>query len=98
MFTNFLVPRLQIEIPPEGMAILQSYEWNRTLNGQDRTNVLATIHEGNKVYTNVAVHLKGGLGSFRPVDDKPALTLSFDKYAAGQRFHGLQKTDTPLSW
>src|ERR1051325_7077774 len=91
LFTNVIVPRLRLEIPPEGMAVLQSYEWNRYLNGQDRTNVLSTVREGNKVYTNVAVHLKGGLGSFRPVDDKPALTLTFDKYAEGQRFHGLQK-------
>ncbi|HEY2952742.1 MAG TPA: CotH kinase family protein [Verrucomicrobiae bacterium] len=91
LFTNVLVARLRLEIPPEGMAVLQSYEWNRNLNGQDRTNVLATVREGNRVYTNVAVHLKGGLGSFRPVDDKPALTLSFDRFAEGQRFHGLQK-------
>src|ERR1041385_456748 len=91
LFTNVLVSRLRLEIPPEGMAVLQSYEWNRDLNGQDRSNVLATVREGNKVYTNVAVHLKGGLGSFRPVNDKPALTLSFDKFAEGQRFHGLTK-------
>ena len=91
LFTNDFVPRLQIEIPPEGMAILQSYEWDRDVNGQDRTNVRATVREEDKVYTNVAIHLKGGLGSFRPLDDKPALTLSFDRFAKGQRFHGLQK-------
>ncbi len=91
LFTDQAVRRLQIEIPVEGMAILQGYVWNRKLNGQDRTNVLGTVREGNRVYTNVAFHLKGGLGSFRPLDDKPALTLSFEKYAPGQRFHGLQK-------
>src|SRR5580765_3537767 len=91
LFTNDLVPRLRIEISPEGMAILRGYEWDKTVNGQDRSNVLATIREGDTVYTNVAIHLKGGLGSFRPVDDKPALTLSFDKFSSGQRFHGLQK-------
>src|SRR4029077_19593134 len=46
LFTNVLVSRLRIEIPPEGMAVLQSYEWNRYLNGQDRSNVLATVREG----------------------------------------------------
>src|SRR5260221_4100249 len=91
LFTNHLVARLRIEIPPEGVEILQSYQWNRNVNGHDRSNVLATVREGNKVYTNVAIHLKGGLGSFRPFDDKPALTLSFDRSAEGQRFHGLQK-------
>jgi spore coat protein CotH len=39
----------------------------------------------------VAIHLKGSAGSFRPVEDKPALTLNFDKFAPGQRFHGLKK-------
>jgi len=91
LFTNNLVPRLRIEIPADGMAVLRSYEWDKKMNGQDRTNVLATVRDGETVYTNVAIHLKGGLGSFRPVDDKPALTLSFDKFAPGQRFHGLQK-------
>src|SRR5207248_2883951 len=62
LFTNHLVPRLRIEIPPEGMAILQSYVWDKKTNGKDRTNVLATVREGKTVYTNVAVHLKGGLG------------------------------------
>src|SRR5207249_5753789 len=56
-----------------------------------KKNVLATVREGDRVYTNVAVHLKGHLGSFRPVDSKPAFTLNFDKNAKGQRFHGLQK-------
>src|SRR5439155_16897824 len=91
LFVNGVVPRLCIEIPPEGIAILRAYEWNRKLNGQDRTNVLAMVRDGNKVYTNVAIHLKGGLGSFRPLDDKPALTLNFERSAEGQRFHGLQK-------
>lgn len=91
LFAGHAVPRLRIQIPPEGMVILRSYVWDRNVNGQDRTNVLATVREAAKVYTNVAIHLKGGLGSFRPLDDKPALTLNFDKFAAGQRFHGLQK-------
>src|SRR2546426_464197 len=57
----------------------------------DRVPVPATVREGTLVYTNVAVHLKGAAGSFRPVDDKPGLTLNFDKLAKGQRFHGLGK-------
>jgi len=72
------------------MEILRHYEFD--INDlMERTNVLATVREGNNVYTNVAVHLKGHLGSFRPVDSKPAFTLNFDKNAKGQRFHGLQK-------
>src|SRR5262249_6524698 len=41
--------------------------------------------------TSVAVHLKGAAGSFRPVDDLPAMTLNFDKFVPGQNFHGLHK-------
>lgn len=57
-----------------------------------RAYVSATVYEGNKVYENVGVHLKGAAGSFRGMDDpKPAFTLNFDKYKDGQKFHGLDK-------
>src|SRR5258708_3935518 len=90
LFASQRIPHLRIEIPPEGMEILRHYDFN--INDlMERTNVLATVREGKIVYTNVVIHLKGHLGSFQPVDSKPALTLSFDKNAKGQRFHGLQK-------
>ena len=41
--------------------------------------------------TEVAIHLKGGSGSFRGIDDKPALTLNFDRFHKAQYFHGLDK-------
>jgi hypothetical protein len=86
------IPRLKIEIPAEGMATLRQYYWRRDEDSASRTDVRATVREGDVVYTNVAVHLKGSAGSFRPIDsEKPALTLNFDKFAEGQRFHGLQK-------
>jgi hypothetical protein len=91
LFTNTSVPHIRIEIPMEGMSILREYEWEWGGNRLPRSNVLATVREGSAVYTNVAVHLKGGAGSFRSVDQKPALTLNFDKFADGQRFHGLRK-------
>src|SRR4029078_8839298 len=56
-----------------------------------RPTVKATVREGNLVYTNVALHLKGAAGRFRSVDDDPALTFNFDKFAPGQSFHGLHK-------
>ena len=52
---------------------------------------LARVREGGRLYTNVALHLKGGAGSFRPFNDNPGLTLNFEKYAPGQTFHGLRK-------
>src|SRR4030095_10780611 len=42
-------------------------------------------------YTDVAIHLKGAAGSFRPIDADPSLTLNFDKHVKGQTFHGLQR-------
>ncbi len=91
LFTNTTVRRLSILIPPEGMATLRKYHWRREPEEETRVNVSATVREGDLVWTNVALHLKGAAGSFRPIDSKPALTLNFDKFADGQRFHGLQK-------
>jgi len=91
-FNSTNIVRLHIEIPEAGLEILRAYEFRKGSNPEVRTNVAATVREGSRVYTNVAVHLKGSLGSFRPIDDdKPALTLNFDKWEEGQRFYGLQK-------
>ena len=49
------------------------------------------VEEGKAPYEDVAVKLKGAAGSFRPVDERPALTLKMDKLRAGQTFHGLDK-------
>lgn len=56
-----------------------------------RPKAKATVTEGGVTYTNVEVHLKGSAGSFRSIDQKPALTLNFEKSAPGQSFHGLHK-------
>jgi hypothetical protein len=91
LFAEHALPHLQIEISPRDLNFLRQYEWDRSEPDLPRTNVLATVREGSITYTNVTLHLKGAAGSFRPVDEKPAFTLSFDKAAEGQRFHGLQK-------
>ena len=80
--TNAAVLRFKIEIAE---ADLES------LRREPRKFVSATVREGEGVHTNVAVHLKGAAGSFRSIDDKAALTLSFGKFVPNQRFHGLQK-------
>jgi len=61
------------------------------LRRSPRGYVRATVTEGNARFPDVAVHLKGATGSFRPIDDKPGLTLSFDAVLPAQRFHGLRK-------
>ena len=87
LFAGRTVWRIQIEIPPRGMRDLSKHDWGR----HDRPSALATVTEGKNVYTNVGLHVKGGAGSFRPIDDNPALTLNFEKNAPGQTFHGLKK-------
>jgi hypothetical protein len=87
LFAGRTVLRFQIDIPSSGMRDL-SRRWD---GGQQRPFALATIKEGGQVYTNVAVHLKGGAGSYRPLADNPGLTLNFEQHAAGQSFHGLKK-------
>ena len=89
LFTRDPVPKLRIELSPENLDKLRR-------NG--RQYVSATIRETavgaaapEVVYANVGIHLKGGAGSYRSVDDRPGLTVNFDKFAPGQTFHGLEK-------
>src|SRR5580765_7931219 len=67
LFTNRTIVRLQIQIPKEGMEILRKYRYRRGSNQMERVSVPATVREGGQLYTNVAIHLKGSLGSFRPI-------------------------------
>ncbi len=73
------------------METLRGYAFQREAARADRPEVLCTVREGTKVWTNVAIHLKGSLGSFRPVDAKPSFTLNFSKQSPQQEFHGLEK-------
>jgi hypothetical protein len=95
IFTNSQVLRIEIEIPEAGMQTLRAYNWQGFAGGggdeQKRPTAKATVREGGKTYTDVAIHLKGAAGSFRPVDSNPALTLNFDKNVKGQTFHGLER-------
>ncbi len=84
-FTNRAVPHLKIEITGTNLT---------NLRDKNREYVRATVREGGKeakVYTDVGIHLKGAAGSFRGLDDKPALTLNFEKFKEHQKFHGLDK-------
>lgn len=91
LFTNNVgVRHLQIEIPAEGIEALRRFSF-RSRQEVQRTNVAAVIREGDQKWTNVAVHIKGAFGSFQTIQQKPALTLNFDKWVDGQTFHGLKK-------
>ena len=86
LFAGRTVLRIAIDIPPDGMRVLSD-----SSDGPNRASARARVREGGRVYTNVAIHLKGGAGSFRPIDDDPGFTLNFEKFAPGQSFHGLKK-------
>lgn len=86
-FGNGPLPTLYINVPPAQL---------KGLDNNPRTSVHAIVREAipghaDNVYNDVGIHLKGGPGSFRKVDDKPALNLNFDKFVPGENFHGLDK-------
>ncbi len=86
LFEGRLVPSFRIEIAPPEM---------HKLRGEPRKYVKAQIKvttpDGEKEFKDVAIHLKGAAGSFRGVDDRPALTLNMDKFTKGQEFYDLDK-------
>jgi spore coat protein H len=88
IFEGTNVVRIKIAIPESGLRALRGYHWG---NGGEKVEVKASVSEGTNVYKNVALHLKGSAGSFQSIDERPALTLNFDKFTTGQTFHGLSK-------
>jgi spore coat protein H len=82
-FESGFIPQIHIHIAETNLAKLRR---------NDRNYVRATVKEGDKVYEEVGIHLKGAAGSHKAVDDeKPAFTLNFDKFVDHQNFHGLDK-------
>ncbi len=82
LFTNGPVPELHLEIAPADLDRLRN---------DAREFVRATLTDGHSTFGQVAARLKGSIGSFRTVDDKPAWTLDFSRFNPGQRFHGLRR-------
>ena len=82
LFTNGSLLHLKIEMAAGEVSAL----------GQaPRRYVTATLREGDAAYPDVAVHLKGSVGSFRPIQDKPGFTLNLGLHKSGTNFHGLRK-------
>ena len=80
-FANRAAHVFEIQMSADSLAALRS---------TPRGYVSATVKADGQTYTNVGVHIKG-VATFRPVDDKPSLTLNFSKFDPKQRFHGLRK-------
>src|SRR5687767_160236 len=64
--TNLL--RIAIEIPPEGVQLMQSSGGGR--RSQGKPEAMALVSEGGRHYSNVAVQLKG-YTTFRALDSLP---------------------------
>lgn len=79
---NGVLLNLKLEIP-ESSA--------NSLRRDPRKYVPCTVIEGTRVYSNVAIHLKGSAGSFRGFDDKPGFTINFSYFQPKQKFHGVKK-------
>ena len=77
-------PLRKIQIQIVGAALDQ-------LRKDDRRYARATFRDGTTVIQDVGVHVKGSAGSRRNIDDLPALTVHFDKFVPGQRWHGLAR-------
>lgn len=82
IFDNKTVLSFRIEISSNELE---------TLRRDDLKRVRATVREGSNVWDNVGLHIKGGSGSRRSIDDRPSLTLRFNEFIPSQRFHDLRK-------
>lgn len=90
-FSQGRIPELRIEIDQAEMETLKAGPRTFVI-GSPRPYVRGSIREdGMTTYENVAIKLKGSAGSFRPVDDRPALTIHVSKNEKSQTFHGLSK-------
>jgi hypothetical protein len=82
-FAAQTIPHIRIQIAGTCVNLLRQ---------NPRAYVSATIREGDRIFDNVGIHLKGAAGSFQPIDhETPAFTLNFDKFKNGQKFHDLDK-------
>lgn len=82
LFSAQRIPCLRLTLTAEHVAALRR---------EARQYVPARVQDGERVFESVGVHLKGSKGSFRSLEDKPALTLDFARFHPGQTFHGLRK-------
>ena len=81
-FEGLRVHKIQITIKDSDLSVLRS---------NPRKYVPASVACDGVEYQNVGIHLKGSVGSFRSIDDKPALTLNFAKFDEAQRVGAVRK-------
>ncbi len=70
--------------------ILSEESINR-LRSQPREYVEGQIEVDGHTYSGVGARIKGSAGSKRPIDDRPAFTIDFNRFNKGQRVFGMAK-------
>jgi hypothetical protein len=81
LFTNNLIHTFRITVAEPALSALQR---------DNRSYVRGELADGTNRYADVGVHLKG-MGSFRPLNEKPSFVVKFDRYTPGQHYLGLSK-------
>lgn len=74
--------RWEVELPEASLQALRN---------APRDYVRGTVRVGGRVFGDVGIHVKGSAGSRRSIDDRPAMTLKFNRYRKGQRGFGCEK-------
>lgn len=78
LFSKPKVLLLKIEIPSASLEALKK---------APKTYVKGTVREGDKVYADAGIRLKGN-AAFQAQEKKPSLTIKFNEFTADQLFHG----------
>lgn len=81
-FTSEPVPEIHIRLPEASLKALRE---------KQREFTVCTLTENGKSWPEMAIKLKGAAGSFRGIDDRPALTLNAARQVKGREFHGMRK-------
>jgi spore coat protein CotH len=85
VFSSDRIYRIDLEIGESSMEILRS---DRRFSYPRNKARAAAVIDGEEV-GEVGVRLRGGLGSFQRIDNKPKLEIDFNEFS-GERFHGLE--------
>ncbi len=73
---------IRIALGPDGAAALR---------GDPRGYVRADVVADGEEFRGARIHLKGSTGSFRPLDEKPSLTIDLGAIGGGRGFRGVAK-------
>jgi spore coat protein CotH len=73
---------VELTVEPDDLALLVPYSDLR---------VPCTLSYDDVVLANVGVRLKGGIGSARPIGQKPGFSFKTNEFVSGQKLHGIKR-------